>query len=100
MIYLTLNQIKSKYVIMKIKMWKDIWEKVSFYSTQVIWEIFWIIWEAPTSSLAFLITRVLCPSTAVHILQIHPDLILGVKCCSLYLWFLALNIFLLFASVP
>ena len=101
MIYLTLNQIKSKYVIVKRKMWKiSEWEKVSFYSTQVIWEIFWIIWEAPTSSLAFVITRVLCPSTAVHILQIHPDLILGVKCCSLYLRCLALNIFLLFAPVP
>ena len=29
MIYLTLNQIKSKYVIVKIKMWKDIWMRKS-----------------------------------------------------------------------
>lgn len=56
----------------------------------MVWGIFWTNWEAPISSLAFLITCILCPSTAVHILQTHPDSILGDKCCSLYLQCLTL----------
>ena len=66
------------------------WGKINFYLTQMVWGIFRTNWEAPISSLAFLITCILCPSTAVHILQTHPDSVVGVKCCSLYLQCLTL----------